>query len=165
MYQHITVVDKYDPISGLYYKSISNEEKKARFSKVLGNKYTSNVAIFNPEDETFRMLFGEEDIQINLFLFETGYDEKCMEIKFHDANSHIIRNNKQIEKRAMKDKLLIGLLKEEDMELWTANRQGEELKFITVVPKTSSWHIDVKNSKLRVIDVNDNRFKIENFDW
>ncbi|MCK5855633.1 MAG: hypothetical protein KAG56_10455 [Sulfurovaceae bacterium] len=166
MYQHITVVDKYDPISGLYYKSISNEEKKAMFSKVSGSNHTSNVAIFNPQDETFTMLFGEKkDIQINLFLFETGYDEKYMQIEFQDANSYIVRNNEKIEKRAMKNKLLIGLVKEENMELWTANRQGEELNLLTVVPKASSWHIDVKNSKIRVIDVSDHRFKIENFDW
>ena len=65
----------------------------------------------------------------------------------------------------MKDKLLIGLAKEENMELWTANRKGEGLKLLTVVPKGATWHIDVKNSKLRVIDVSENRFKIKNFDW
>ncbi|HFU76634.1 MAG TPA: hypothetical protein ENK66_10360 [Arcobacter sp.] len=168
MYGDYSSVDKYDVESGFYYKSIqADDSKKSRFSKVSSRDSISNIAIFNTETETHHLLFEGKDIQIVNFLFELAFNEEGSKIDFYGDTLLLVRNNRNIQKRALKDKLLIEVKKENDntkTELWTAKKNGEDLKQIATVDEDASWHIDVHNQKIRIVTAVIT-FDIQSFEW
>jgi hypothetical protein len=168
MYSGYSSVDKYDVESGFYYKSIqADDSKKSRFSKVSSRDSIANIAIFNTQTEIHHLLFERKDVQIVNFLFELAFNEESSKVDFYGDTSLLVRNNRNIQKRALKDKLLIAIKNEEDntkTELWTAQKNGENLKQIATVDEDASWHIDVHNQKIRIVTAIAT-FDIQSFEW
>jgi len=162
------ITDYYDPISGLYYKSITNEETVAvsRFSKSSPKVIVKNIGIFDPlTDEIFTVFPPEKDVVVSKLLFEVKYNKKLSSIDYNDNSFHMIRNNARIEKREPCNKLLISTLDGDNCTLWVSEKNGKNLKEMTTVLSKDSWHIDVKNSKIRVVSSTEGRLHIQSFDW
>jgi ribosomal protein L24 len=158
-------VDIYDIDTGFYYKSISKKQKKSGFIISKASDYQiSNINIYNPKTNKSRMIFKTHNQNIIDFLFEMEYYKKS--ISFNQAYEHI-KNNNNIEKRTPKDKLLIATYNKDTKEttLWSCNKDGENLKKITIVKDKFNWHIDVKNSKIMVIYSRNEQFQVKIFDW
>ena len=157
-------IDKYDPISGYYFKSISKEVEASRFSKSNDVK-TTNIGVLDPQTNKITTIFpASEDLKIGQVIFEIGYDKTLSAIKFND-NSYFIRNNNGIEKRKVNNSLLITTMNENSYTLWKAEKNGTNLKKLAVVSEKSNWHIDVKNSLVRIISSEEGTLIIENYDW
>ena len=162
---HDANIDVYDTQSGLYYKSISKKIEKSGFIISKSSNYqVSNINIYNPKTNQSEMIFKTHNNNITSILFEMGYSEKSIIFNTDYTNT---KNNKNIDKRPIKDKLLIVTYDNDKKEttLWTCNKNGKNLKKITIVPNNFNWHIDVKNSKIRVISSTNEQFKLSNFDW
>lgn len=161
------LVDDYDPISGFYFKSITEEKKEtSRFSKNSPKVIVKNIGIFNPStDEIFTVFPVEEDVIVNKLLFEIGYKKSSLSIEYNDNSFHKIRNNSNIEKRNLNSKLLISTLCDVGCTLWVSDKDGKNLNKITTVSDKDSWHLDVKNSKIRVVSSTEGKLYIQSFAW
>ncbi len=160
-------IDAYDPISGLYYKAIEYEPEKRGFMSKGPSTQVINISIYNPETGKHAMLFNNDKQRVIAFiLYEEGI--KDGRVKYFGSDySQLIKNNIAVDGRVPKDKILIGVRNDGQKltELWVSDKNGGNLTMVTKVPFSSSWHIDVKNSKLRVVFSQNGKFNIENFVW
>ena len=164
-------IDTYDRDRNFYYKSISDKiredkEKKSIFSKKRPSSITiTNLAIINTEESSHKLLFEEgSDVDIRFIQFELAHNGEKKKIEFEDEHLYV-RNNVNIEKRAIKDRLLIGVNVQGAIELWIAKKDGSSLERLVTVDKEEVWHLDVKNSKIRVISSIENSFSMQSFEW
>jgi len=76
-------------------------------------------------------------------------------------------NNYKLEKRAPKNKILF-ILKggiNDPREIWTCNKDGGKLAKIVDLLSNDSWHIDLKNEKIRIIKQAGSNTQIIEYDW
>ena len=161
-------INTYDPISGLYYKAVEEIPVEAGFLSSKGNRNLAvNINIFDPSSGKSTLLFKEPQKEgISTVIFETGF--KNGGITFNGlSESSLILNNTNIEKRPARDKLLVGIKSKDSNEitLFISGKKGGDLRRVVTVPPTSSWHIDVKNSKLRVVHQIGNGLRIDSYEW
>lgn len=159
-------LNHYDPDSGFYFKSVTQEQKdSSRFSKKSSDTKMVNIGIFNPITEEAVVVFpATENVVINGFLFESGYDEEDSKISFIDRSCSI-QNNTNLEKRKPIAKLLISTIEDEGCTLWECDKAGSNLKKITFVSDKEHWHLDVKNIKVRVVFSEDGELSVKSFPW
>ncbi len=161
-------IDFYDPVTGLYYKSIVSKKEKKSFLSSGSDKRISNISIFDPETNTISLLFADKnDLRdISLLLFETGHKDDSIEF-FGTRYSNRIKNNVNIAERALKNKMLIVVVEAETLTktLWAAEKNGKNLTKLLTVPVKTHWHIDVKNSKIRTVKQVNGKIEIKSYDW
>lgn len=162
-------INEYDPITGLYYKAIDIERKSRGFISKGPSTQVTNISIFDPKDEKHALLFNDSKIRdIQAVLFETGVEDGVLS---YSASSHSqrIKNNHQATSRKPKDKLLVSVrVSSNDQvftELWLSNKKGEGLTLIDTFPASYDWHIDVKNSKIRIVSSMNGQFTQKSIDW
>ena len=160
-------IDTYDSASGLYYKSLSIERENKGFMSNGTSPQVTNVNIYNPITQKSKLLFKRnKKRQITFMIFESSISDG--KVEFNDSSYfNNIKNNKVGSNRELKNKFLIGVLDKDGKSavLWTADKNGENLATIATVLPSEDWHIDVKNSKLRIISSSKGRFKIRSYDW
>lgn len=161
-------INEYDPSSGLYFKAVvdSVEERGFLSSKESSNNVV-NVNIFDPATGQSVLLFKDAQKDgISVIAFEAGFKDGSIEFNGSTYES-IALNNSHIKQRNVKDQLLVGVRNNAAKEtvLLVSDKRGHSLKKIASVPFGASWHIDVKNSKLRVIRQIGNAIKIESYEW
>ncbi|RJG51175.1 hypothetical protein [Motilimonas pumila] len=144
--------DGYDPHSGFYFLPQLNKPSNNGIFSSSGDRRVDNIAIFDPATEQHRLLFKPDRAwNITVFTFEMALSEN-QQVEFFGRSYRMLNN--QVEKeREIKDKLLI-VTEDQDSEqltLWFANKQGQDLKAIYTFHRDTRWHIDVKNSKIRFI--------------
>jgi len=158
-------VDTYDPATGLYYKAVLNREDRGFMSKGSSDAVV-NIAISNPATKSVALLF-KEPLQgsITSVVFETGYKDGGIE--FYGANSPYVKNNLGIPNRSPRNRLLVAVrdVKKEETALFVSEKDGNNLKKLIVFPERDNWHIDVRNSKLRVVHQLGNTIEIESIEW
>ena len=160
-------VDTYDPASGLYYKSITTETKKEGLLSASSSQRISNINIFDPADGSSRTLFSQNVTgRISIICFESGFKDGAVLFN-SDMQPCAAKNNQSLAKREPKDKILaaVELAENKGVEIFTADKRGKNLRRVAIVPIGASWHIDVRNSKLRVVNQVGQQLKLENFDW
>lgn len=160
-------IDTYDPVSGLYYKAITTDTKKEGLLSSSSSHRITNINIFDPADGSYRALFSQNvNGRISNVCFEYGFKDGS--VLFNgDMQPCAAKNNQSLAKRDPKDKILaaVELPENKGIELFTADKHGKNLRRIVHVPPGASWHIDVRNSKLRVVNQVGQQIKLENFDW
>ena len=159
-------VDTYDPVTGLYFKAIVEDPERGFLSSKTNRKVV-NVAIYDPAKDVSTLLFKEPQKEgISLVLFETGFKDGTIEFN-GSSNSSIVMNNTQVPERDPRDKLLVCVHREEPKEtmIFVADKKGAGLKKVTTVPQAADWHLDVKNSKLRVVRQRITGIQVESFEW
>ena len=160
-------IDTYDPASGLYYKAVQEHSADGGFLSSKSSRNTViNINIFDPANRASTLLFKEPKKEgISIVIFETGF--KGGEIEFNATHSNLVLNNTRISKREPKNKLLIGIRSADLKEttLFVSDKRGTGLKKLVSVPAAADWHIDVKNSKLRVVHQNGKVVRIESHEW
>ena len=171
MHNFTNNIDSYDKGSNFYYKSISDEHRKSHDEKSMFSKIKQlplkivNLAIIDSKDNGCRLLFDKsQEVEIRFVLFEQEYNEEEKKIEFNDKHLYV-RNNENIEQRVIKNKFLIGLNINENIELWTADKNGLNLKKMLSLNKDEQWHLDVKNSKIRVLSSVNSTFSMQIFEW
>jgi hypothetical protein len=157
-------IDTYDPATGLYYKSVESEKKSGFLSS--GGRAITNLYIYNPLTGEGKVLFPKkQDFQIIALSFETAVENG--EVKFHSDYAAPIKNNNNIELREPKSKMLI-LTREIESEKETfyfAKKDGSEMEKVKTISASDDWHVDVKNSVVRVVRQVGSEIKIESFRW
>jgi hypothetical protein len=157
-------IDTYDPVTGLYFKSIDSEEGSGFLSSK--GKSIVNLYIYDPATGTGKLLFPKSDnFQIVALSFETSVEDG--EVKFHSDYSAPIKNNQNIEPRNPKSNMLILTRNTEtkDETFYFANKNGSDLQKVKTISQSEDWHVDVKNSVIRVIKQIGSELKIESFKW
>lgn len=161
-------IDTYDPVTGLYYKAVEETPGEGGFlSSKTSRNVIVNIAIFDPTKETTALLFNApQKGGISIVLFETGFKEGRIEFN-GSTYSALVLNNTNVAKRDTRDKLLVGVRSNESKEtiLFVSDKRGGHLKKLVAIPFTADWHIDVKNSKLRVVHQTGKEIRIENYTW
>lgn len=160
-------IDTYDPVSGLYYKAVEATPGGGFLTSKTSSNVVANIAIFDPAKETTALLFREPQKDgISMFLFETGIKDGGIEFNGADY-SGVVLNNTRIAKREPRDKLLIGVRNKDLKEiiLFVSDKRGVHLKKLVAIPSSADWHIDVKNSKLRVVHQTGKGIRIESYVW
>lgn len=160
-------VNTYDPASGLYYKAVLNNAPDGGFLSSKSSHSTAvNINIFDPVSGKSTLLFNEPKKEgIPIVLFETGYKDGSIE--FNATPSGLALNNTHVSKREAKNKLLVGVRSADSKEtvLYVSDKRGSGLKKLVSVPVSADWHIDVKNSKLRVVHQTGKAVRIESYEW
>jgi len=160
-------LNEYDRETGYFYTLVKQTEERG----LLKGGYTKaiDIYIYFPLENKGKYLFSRKNKkEILTVLYETGYDEAKHSIVFNSCdNSYAVKNNKGVEQRKLKNKILIFLFDTETKryELWQAGKKGEDVKLLRELGKDTKWHIDVLNSKIRFISQKDVEIKIENLDW
>ncbi|WP_299881652.1 hypothetical protein [uncultured Cocleimonas sp.] len=162
-------INTYDPTTGYYYKAIVavDEGKGGLLSSSKSTRKITNIAIYQPSTDSHKLLF-KKDIErsISFVFFESAYKNNT--IQFNGAEgtyNPAIKNNTSVAERKPNDKLLIGFRDDDKKvtDLWVSKKDGTELQKLTSVRFGSTWHIDVKNSVLRVVTISNQDLKIKNY--
>jgi hypothetical protein len=157
-------LDLYDPDTGLYYKGV--ETPRVQGMGVLSGpgREMINVSIFDPATGASHLVFSERPKGVIAFcLFETGFKDGS--ILFNEYQSGYAKNDKSVPQRKLRDKLLVGVRDGDKTTLFVSDKHGNGLKPLTVLSADDDWHIDVRNSKLRVVRQTGEAVKLESFDW
>jgi hypothetical protein len=162
-------VDEYDPVTGIYYKAIEIERENRGFMSKGPSTQVTNISIFKPEIEKFSLLFNDNKIRnINFLMYEIGIKNGIMEYN-KSSYSQLIKNNALETPRPPKEKLLVSVsVKKNDQnytELWVSNKHGKNLKLLSTFPASHSWHIDVRNSKIRILSSRNGKFSHKSIEW
>jgi hypothetical protein len=157
-------IDTYDPVTGLYFKSIKSEEE----SGILSSKGNSivNLFIYDPVTSTGKLLFPKSsNFQIVALCFEISIEDG--QVEFHSDYSAAIKNNQNIHPRSPKESMLILTRNTETKAetFYFAKKDGSELKKVKTISQSDDWHVDVKNSVIRVIKQVGSELQIESFKW
>jgi hypothetical protein len=167
-YYHNNSIDIYDAASGIYYRSIEKRTEDRGFLGSSGDRVEiTNINIYDPVTDTSTLLFSNPpDGTISFVLFESGYRDGTIEFG-EETSTTFVRNNTAIKKRAPKDLLLIGVShsKPEQTILYVSDKRGAHMKKLVAVPDADDWHIDVRNSKLRIVHQTGQGLKIDNYEW
>ena len=166
-------VDEYDTATGFYFKSVKNGVHKDGFFKGGISDNVSDIVIFDPANGRNVLVFNDKKPRkITDFIYESQYQPETRSMLFGSPDRHysikrIIKNNQNIEKRKPKDRLLLVVYEKDGdfHEMWSLNKSGENLKKIKTIGKDIDWHIDVKNSKIRFVDLSKGDIEIESLDW
>jgi uncharacterized protein YkvS len=157
-------IDIYDSKTGFYYKSINKAKKSGLLSG--GSTYISNINIYNPFTMESKQLFpSDQELHISNFLFEVEVKDKT--VVFHKEYSNVIKNNSGIAQREPKDRILIVSIDPETNghTLYSAKKDGTNFQVLKELTSKQEWHIDVKNSVIRIVTQMENRLSIENIEW
>lgn len=160
-------IDDYDPASGLYYKAVYEKGEGRAVTSKSGGQSMVNLMVFDPQTGRSSLLFrqgGERNI--SSVLFETGFKEGAVQFDGAFAG-YSVKNNAGVAVRPLRDKLLVAVYDSESevTTLSVASKRGEGLRVLATVPKGASWHIDAKNSKLRIVHSTPAAAQVESFDW
>lgn len=100
------------------------------------------------------------------FRYETGYKNGSVTFGQDYVDVHV-KNNAGVVQREPKDQLLVAVYNRETKttSLQVSNRRGGNLKELTSVPENAEWHVDVKNSKVRVVQQMGSQLRIESLEW
>jgi hypothetical protein len=103
---------------------------------------------------------------ISVVVFETGFKEGRVEFS-ESAYPFLVLNNTRVPKREPKDKLLVGVRGKEAKEtiLFVSDKRGNNLKKLVAIPSSADWHLDIKNSKIRVVHQTEKGIRIESYEW
>ncbi len=162
-------IEKYDSITGLYYKGVITAiEGKGRLSST--RSACTNLAIFDPVKETTTLLFKEQQNNgISFIIFEDGYKESSITFNGAHYSANYIQNNTHVAKREPKNKLLVGVNRyasdNYELMLFVSDKRGGQLKHLVTMPAFANWHIDVRNSKIRVVHQTGKGIRVESYDW
>lgn len=163
-------IDTYDAATGLYFKSI---ERLVEGGGILGGKSggveTVNINVFNPDTGESRLLFqAPPNGPIIAVLFESGFkDGSVIFGGSGSGNPHYVDNNQFLEKRSPKNSVLVATRNPERKEttLYVTEKQSGHLRRVATFPGNVSWHIDVRNSKIRLVQQTASGLKIDSFPW
>ncbi|WP_293266219.1 hypothetical protein [Neptunomonas sp.] len=157
-------IDTYDPITGLYFKGIESPEKSGFLNS--GNRSITNLYIYDPIKNTGKLLFSKKsNFQIVALSFETSVENG--EVKFYSDFSASIKNNDKIAPREPKSTLLI-LTRDVEGEkdtFYLAQKNGNGLKEVKTISSLDEWHVDVKNSVVRIVKQVGLEIKMDQFKW
>ena len=157
-------IDTYDPVTGFYFKSIESNEGSGFLSSK--GKSIINLYIYDPATDTGKLLFPKSsNFQIIALSFETSV--KDGEVKFHSDYSASIKNNHNIEPREPKSSMLILTRNTEtkDETFYFAQKNGAGLQKVKTISQSDDWHVDVKNSVVRVVKQVGAELQLESFKW
>ena len=157
-------IDSYDPVTGLYYKSIEGEKKSGFLSS--GNAAMVNIYIYDPKSGEGKYLFPHKDnFQIVALTFEVFVEKG--RVQFHSDYSSPIKNNNDIALRKPKSTMLI-LTHNTDTKrdtFYFAEKDGSKLMEGRTILPSDNWHVDVKNAVVRIVRQTGLEITIENFEW
>jgi len=125
-----------------------------------------NVNVFDPKTGQGKFIFpADSPRDIAVFLFETEMQNGS--VQFYNGSREIIKNNENIAGRAVKNKILIGIRNRDSgaVVLFTADKAGKNITELALVPKDARFHIDVKNSRLRVVKDSVGGVEIQSYEW
>lgn len=166
-YYNPSQIDTYDPSSGIYFKAVEKSGKDRDFmSSKSSGPVTININIFDPTSGKSRLLF-EEPVSgiITAVIFEAGYKDGSIEFGGQEAN--FIKNNKLVVAREPKRKVLVAIRNPEKKEttLLVADKRSGDPTPVAIVSDGDDWHIDVRNSKIRVVHQTGQAIKIDSYEW
>lgn len=160
-------IDTYDPVTGLYYRAVVTEDDRGFTLDSKGGSQAVNIAVFDPSNGAVSLLFKERvPGAVQVVVFEAGFKDGAM-VFSGGEHAPYIKNNHGISKREPKAKLLAAVRDKDNKStiLYVADKTGANLKQIAVVPSNADWHLDVKNSKLRVVRQTGNTVKLDSYEW
>lgn len=160
-------INRYDPVSGLYYKAVGTGSGEHGFLSKSSGGEVINLNIFDPSTGISNLIFKEpQQDGITVVLFETGFKDGSIEFN-GSPSSGLVLNNSMLQKREPKNRLLVGVRnkKNDELVLFVSDKRGNGLSKLVTIPETADWHIDAKNSKLRVVHQSGQELKIESYDW
>jgi len=162
-------IDAYDKDTGLYFKSVKNGKEDGGFLSKGSSSNVSDINVFNPSTGKSTLIFGDnKPRKITTFLYESEYVKETQSIAFGtNERTYNVKNNNSIEEREIRNRLLIVVYDEEKekSEMWSSDKSGNNLKKIKSFSKGVSWHIDVKNSKIRFVTSLNYKLNIESMAW
>jgi hypothetical protein len=160
-------INTYDPAAGLYYRAIEKLGEDQGFLSQSGRKEAVNINIFDPTTGASTLLFKESQPDgIAIVLFELGFKDGSVEFNAGNFSEHVL-NNTAVPRRESKDRLLVGVRNKQRKEytLYYFAKRGTGLTKVVTFPETAEWHIDVRNSKLRIVQQTGLTLKVESYDW
>jgi len=172
-------IDKYDSATGLYYKSIKDykrveKEEKGFLSSIKSLKSGSynkiiNISIYNPKTDKIVYVFKDDKVRnISKIFFADSYNQETNSIDFVGSFAGVLKNNNDLRHRKMTNKMILSEINtEKNTEtIWMVNKDGSSLNAVTTINRnTTSWHVDVKRSVIRLVSVEKGKMSIKNFDW
>lgn len=152
----------YEPAKNLWYISIGEVKK----NKEISNNVIKNIAIVNLNSNETNYLFDKEfDENIQDLYFETDFRNKDGVVEFNSMTH--IKNNNNIQVRAIKDRLCIITYNTSTQKysLWFSNKIGKGLNRVKSFSKDTDWWIDIRNSRIYFIRQIESKIHLESIEW
>jgi len=167
----------YDIMTNNLYTSIYEFESSGIINKTekVNARIITNYLIYNINDKTSKFLFTKNSEHISLLLFENDFDKIKNNIvfnvkkKYSDENSDLsfIINNSNLILRPTKNKILIITTNRDDKKetIWICDKTASNISKITALNENDSWHLDLKNNKIRIIRQKGLNSSVEEYEW
>ncbi len=164
-------LDTYDPSTGLYFRTVAGETEKGSGILGLGSKSgtnyvgVSNIFVFDPATGKGRHVFPvDPKRQIVAVLMEAGVKDDKMVFA---VDSGAVKNNQGIAIRSPKSSILIVTRDNETKRdtFHFAQKDGSALVQGESIAIADDWHVDVKNSMVRVVRQREQSIQVESFSW
>lgn len=163
---YVPWIDTYDPETGFYYKGVFGKEKSGLLGSV-SDVGIVNLYIFNPRTGEGKYLFPKNGDfkKIVALVFETAVEDGV--VKYQDDHKNKIKNNSGIPTRPPKASMLIVTrdAESERETFYFAEKDGTKLKAVTSKLPSADWHVDVKNSAVRIVNQSNQEITIDSFSW
>ncbi len=165
----------YDPQFNLLYVFVAplGEEKKSILSRMSSSSSSdtgyTNVVLWDIPKKAKKNLFSSQELSkdehITAILFETGYNAEKNERIFND-NAYVF-NNRPLTPREAVNKMLVATQNRSNKTttLWFGDKFGNNKFKIATFSETASWHLDVHNGDIRIIEPLNTDIKVLELRW
>lgn len=146
-------IQVFEPSKNVLYRGIAGLDKKGNIDE----NVIKNIAVVNLSTDEVSYIFGEDfKEEIWGLVFEFGYAAQHSRIDVYDSvnnntgYSSWIRNNYDLEKRPVRDRLLVITNNPNtgSTSIWFCNKMGQDLKRVRTFDRETDWWIDMRNEKI-----------------
>jgi hypothetical protein len=172
-------IDAYEPTLNLKYVGIQDtmswfyqENAKAK-PKLLRNKVTSNIAVYDIAQNTINYIFKDTEVrQLVAFFYESQYQTQEQSIVFNEdyddeyhyyGNQSRVVNDQRIPNRALSPNLIL-VTKDPATSLktvWICDKHGNNLSKMLEYDESWDPEIDVRNQHYRITRIADLKLEVK----
>jgi len=163
----------YDPQFNLLYVFVSPQSEKKGLSKLSSFSSdevgSTNIILWDIPKKQKKAIFAPQELSkdeyVTHLLFETGYN--AAENKRLFNSEAYIFNNRPLTPREPVNKVLIATHHRSNKQttLWFGDKFATEKFKIATFSDAASWHLDVQNGDIRIIEQLDNDIKVLELRW
>lgn len=127
----------------------------------------SNIAVYDVVNDNIKYLFDKgENINIQDFVFEKGYNSDSKMMLFNTDNSNLCNNN-DIEERPCSDHLFLYVDNKSNgtYDFWKASKTKGTKELVKSFKTDTIYRLDPRHQKIIFINKLPNEVNIESFDW
>ena len=158
-------INEYFSDGKVYYRGIlENQEERGFLSSKTSHSRCVNLQVFDLDSGKTWKVF-DRNLGKNLSITDIVFERPV------EDSQRMLFNNGRFENQKISDNaknriiIVVYDSQRRSSSLWSADRLGKDLKELTRVSETESWHIDSTNQKIRVFSRHSDSYQMREYPW